>query len=62
MLSTKLKSEAMFFPASLKQAKEDLSNNALPENLLLPNNKHIHFANKFKYLGSTITPLLNEDI
>jgi hypothetical protein len=60
--STKSKSEAMFFPASLKQAKEDLSNNTLPENLLLPNNKHIHFTNKFKYLGSTITPLLNEDI
>ena len=59
---TKSKSEAMFFSASLKQAKEDFINNTLPEKLLLPNNKHIHFINKFKYLGSTITPLLNKDI
>ena len=29
--------------------------------ILLPNGKKVHFTNKFKYLGSLITPLLNED-
>ena len=29
--------------------------------ILLPNEKKVHFTNKFKYLGSLITPLLNED-
>ena len=58
----KSKSEAMFFPSSLKQARIDFSNNTLPEDILLPNNKKVHYVNKFKYLGSIITPLLNEDI
>jgi len=52
----------MFFPASLKQAKNDYNNNILPEDLLLPNNKKVHYVTKFKYLGSIITPLLNQDI
>ena len=60
--TVKSKSEAMFFPASLKQARNDFDNNILPEDILLTNNKKVHFVNKFKYLGSIITPLLNEDI
>ena len=59
--TVKSKSEAMFFPASLKQARNDFENNILPEDILLTNNKKVHFVNKFKYLGSIITPLLNED-
>ena len=51
----------MFFPSSLKQAQHDFINSILPEDLLLPNNKKVHYINKFKYLGSIITPLLNED-
>jgi hypothetical protein len=58
----KSKSEAMFFPSSLKQARIDFSNNTLPEDILLPNNKKVHYVNKFKYLGSIITPLLDEDV
>jgi hypothetical protein len=60
--NTKSKSEAMYFPPSLKQAREELDNNILPEDISLPGNKKIHFVNKFKYLGSLITPLLNEDL
>jgi hypothetical protein len=56
------KSEAMYFPPSLKQAREEFEKNILPENILLPGNKKIHFVNKFKYLGSLITPMLNEDL
>ena len=59
--STKSKSEAMFFPSSLKQAQLDYDNNILPNDLQLPSNKKVHFVKNFKYLGSTITPLLNED-
>jgi hypothetical protein len=33
----------------------------LPENLILPNDKQIHFVTKVKYLGSFIRSLLNED-
>jgi hypothetical protein len=60
--SIKSKSEAMYFPPSLKQARDDLANNRLPEDILLPDNKRVHFTNSFKYLGSIITPLLNEDL
>ena len=60
--STKSKSEAMYFPPSLTQAKEDFDNNTLPEGIYLPGNKKIHFVNKFKYLGTIITPLLNENL
>ena len=58
---SKSKSEAMFFPASLKQAKNESDNNILPADLLLPSNKKVHYVKKFKYLGSIITPLLKED-
>ena len=36
---SKSKSEAMFFPASLKQAKNEYDNDILPADLLLPNQK-----------------------
>ena len=59
--TAKSKSEAMFFPASLKQARLDQMNNHVPKELILPNSKKVHFINKFKYLGSIITLLLNKD-
>ena len=58
----KSKSEAMYFPPSLKQAKIDFDSNSLPEDLLLPDKRKVHYVNKFKYLGSIITPVLNEDV
>ena len=59
--ATKSKSEAMFFPATLKQAKFEVCNNIVQEDLILPDEKKVHFVHSFKYLGSIITPLLNED-
>jgi hypothetical protein len=56
--ATKSKSEAMFFPVSLKEA---ILQTDPPEDLILPNDGRIQFTTKFKYLGSVITPLLNED-
>ena len=56
--TAKAKSEAMFFPSSLKEAKMQ---SELPEDITLPNGARIHFTDSFKYLGSYITPLLNED-
>ena len=52
----------MYFPPSLKQAREEFEKNILPEDILLPRNKKIHFVNKFKYLGSLFTPMLNADL
>ena len=59
--TTKSKSEAMFFPTSLKEARLDNENNKLPNELQLPNKNKVHFVKNFKYLGSISTPLLNED-
>ncbi len=59
--TTKSKTECMFFPAYLNLAIDQAQKNLLPENFSLPDNSQIHFVNKFKYLGSIITPLLNED-
>ncbi len=59
---TKSKSEAMFFPSTLKQAKLEVLNDITPEELILPNDKKVHFMHKFKCLGSTIIPLLNKDV
>jgi hypothetical protein len=56
--TAKAKSEAMFFPSSLKEAKMQ---SELPEDITLPNGARIHFTDSFKYLGSYITPLLSED-
>jgi hypothetical protein len=59
--TTKSKSEAMFFPSTLKQARHKVLNSVIPEDLSLPNNKKVHFVHSFKYLGSIITPLLKKD-
>ncbi len=56
--TSKSKSEAMFFPASLKEAKIQTE---LPEDLTFPDGSRIHFTKSFKYLGSVVTPCLNED-
>ena len=55
----KSKTEAMFFPSSLIQAE---SQKTLPENFDLNNGaNHVQFTDKFKYLGSMITPCLTEN-
>ncbi len=59
--NTKLKTEAMFFPSSLKEAKKLTAEGSLPANIILPNNQQIQFTHSFKYLGSVITTELNED-
>ncbi len=56
--SSKSKSEAMYFPASLKEAKMQTE---LPGDLTFPDGSRIHFTKSFKYLGSVVTPCLNED-
>jgi hypothetical protein len=59
--TSKSKSKAIFFPASLKQAILKVVENIIPEDLALPNEKKGHFIHKFKYLRSIIAPLLNKD-
>ncbi len=59
--NTKSKTEAMFFPSSLKEAKKLTAEGSLPANIILPNNQQIQFTYSFKYLGSVITTELNED-
>jgi hypothetical protein len=44
----------------LKKAKE-LMKSIMPEDPILSNDNSFHFTLGFKYLGSIITPLLNED-
>jgi hypothetical protein len=58
---TKSKTEAMFFPNSLKEAKALRTAGNLPPSVALPNNWHIQFTHSFQYLGSTITTELNKD-
>ena len=59
---TKSKNEAVYFPSSLKEATENMENKTLPEDLLLNDgNNHIHFTQKFRYLGAHIMTKLNED-
>jgi hypothetical protein len=60
--TSKSKSEAMFFPSSLKQAKLEVMDHIFPEDLALSNGKKYTLSTKIKYLGSIITPLLNEDM
>jgi hypothetical protein len=59
--NTKSKTEAIFFPNSLKEAKKLITENSLPSTIALPNNQFVKFTHSFKYLGSTITTELNED-
>jgi len=57
------KTEAMYFPPTLKEAVENTKNKTLPEDLSLNEGcNNIHFARKFRYLGAHITPELNNDI
>jgi hypothetical protein len=61
-LTTKSKSEAMYFPPLLAEAKKLEEEGYLPEDIKLPHdNERISFSSNFKYLGSIITPLLKED-
>jgi len=61
-LTTKSKTEAMYFPPSLTEAKKLEEEGYLPEDIKLPHdNERISFSSNFKYLGSIITPLLKED-
>jgi hypothetical protein len=59
--NTKSKPECMYFPASLKDAVMQACEKKVPEEITLQDGKKIHFINNSTYLGSTITPLLNED-
>ena len=56
---TKSKTEAMYFPANPK----DFDPTSKPENITFgsENEYHIHFTNKFKYLGTQTTPQANDD-
>jgi hypothetical protein len=56
--TSKSKSEAVFFPTCLKEAKMQTK---VPEDLTFPDGSRIHLTKSFKYLGSIITPCLNED-
>jgi hypothetical protein len=58
---SKSKSEAMFFPTSIKETIKQRKEKTTPSNINLPNEKCIHFTEQFKYLGSLISLELNED-
>ena len=56
---TKSKTEAMFFPTSLQEAKNMIE---IPKDILLNNETNrIPFTKAFRYLGAIITPDLNEN-
>jgi len=56
--TNKSKTEAMYFPTTLCEAEHDKT----PKDLILNNgNNNIPFTIKFSYLGSAITPKLNEN-
>jgi hypothetical protein len=56
---TKSKSEAMYFPPSLAEAKELGRKKVTPKDIVLPqNNERISFISHFKYKNSIIMPLL----
>ena len=52
------KTEAMFFPASLEEAKHP--DFCQPNYIILPNNCFISYTSSFKYLGAIITPELDD--
>jgi hypothetical protein len=56
----KSKSVAMLFPKTLKEAKLQKKVENTPEDLEFMTSKRIHFVQELKYLGSIITPILNE--
>jgi hypothetical protein len=51
----------MFFPTSIKDAKQQRKEKLTPSNINLTNEKCIHFTEQFEYLGSLISLELNED-
>ncbi len=55
------KTEAMFFLSTLNQAKQEVKEETMPEDLYYTNVTRINFTRHFKYLGSIITPELTED-
>ena len=56
----KSKTEAMFFPTSISQAKKAHDN--VPESFKINDRENtIHFTRSFKFLGSLINVALNED-
>jgi hypothetical protein len=55
------KSEATFFPTSIKDAIKQRKGKITPSNINLPDEKCIHFTEQYKYLGSLISLELNED-
>jgi hypothetical protein len=57
----KSKTEAMFFPTSVKDANKQRKERTAPSNINLPNEKCIHFTEHFKYLGSLSSLNLNKD-
>ena len=61
--TTKTKTESMYFPATLHEAENASKNHdKTPKDLILNNGiNSIPFTKKFRYLGSIITPKLNEN-
>jgi len=52
--------EAMFFPSTLAQAKQQTKSEK-PNIMLNENKNNIHFTSSFKYLGAFLMPDLTED-
>jgi hypothetical protein len=55
------KTEGMFFPSTLNQAKQEANEEITPEDLYYTNGNKIHLTKYFKYLGSIITPEVTKD-
>jgi hypothetical protein len=61
--NTKSKTEAMCFSKTLTEARIlNKIDSVLPPNIPLPDKQHIQFTKSFKYLGSILSPKLNEDV
>jgi hypothetical protein len=60
--NTKSKTEAMFFPNSLKVAKKLITENTLPPNIALPNNPFVQFTHSFKYNHRTQQRYRNQNL
>ena len=54
----KSKTEAMYFPAHTPDDLETL----VPATIHFGSGNHVHYTDKFKYLGSRLTPLLDDDL
>ena len=49
------------FHIQTHHAGYNFENNILPNDIFLSDNEKVHFINKFKYLGSFITPILHKN-